>query len=71
MGLDVLGNVDANSRSEDSIDLGLVDEFITDSTKVLEEVLGDIDLVLELVVGVGVEPFKGGIAWVALRVGVV
>ena len=55
--LDILGNVDVKSSSEDAVDLGLVDELVTDSSKVLEEVLGDIDFVLLLVVGVGAEPF--------------
>jgi hypothetical protein len=55
--LDILGNVDVKSSSEDAVNLGLVDELVTDSSKVLEEVLGDIDFVLLLVVGVGAELF--------------
>ena len=54
--LDVLSNLEANLSFENSIDLRLVDELITDSLEVHKEVLGDIDLVLLLVIGVWLEP---------------
>ena len=54
--LDVLSNLEANLSFENSIDLRLVDELITDSLEVHKEVLGDIDLVLLLVISVWLEP---------------
>ena len=68
--LDVSSEVKAKLCPEDGIDLGLVDELITDSLEVLKEVLSDIDFVMLLVVGVRVELFKARVAGVALRVGV-
>ena len=67
---DVLRNISAKLSFEDSIDLGLVDERLTDIREVLEEVLGDIDLVLLLVIGVWLEPLPRGIAGVALGIAV-
>ena len=70
VGLDVLSHVEAKSFHEDSIDLGLVDELIAYILKVREEVFGNIDLVLELMVSVRVKLLPCGIAGVALRVAV-
>ena len=67
---DGLRNISAKLSFEDSIDLGLVDERLTDIREVLEEVLGDIDLVLLLVIGVWLEPLPRGIAGVALGIAV-
>ena len=70
VGLNLLSHVDAKSFSKDSVDLGLVDELIADLGKVPEEVLGDIDFILLLVVSVGGELLPVGIAGARVAISV-